>query len=193
MKIKTILRAAIITTAALGAIFFGAAKADAANLTITNSYANCRSNPGASNAYLGRVYRGERYEILAQGKAPNGKLWYKTPRGWVCSSFVRVDDDTSKTLESNNRVLLGTYYITGYCSTCNTPRNSFQTASGKKATVGRTVAMKGLPFGTRVFIEGIGERIVEDRGVGYGKVDVFCANCSDEQKITGYRKVYKIG
>lgn len=193
MKTKTIFRAAIITTAALGAIILGTAKADAATLTVTNSYANCRSNPGAGNAYLGRVYRSESYEILAQGKAPNGKLWYKTPRGWVCSSFVRVRDaDIDKKVESK-REYLGNYYITGYCAACNSPRNSYATASGRKATVGRTVAMKGLPFGTRIYIEGIGERIIEDRGVGSGKVDVFCANCADERKITGHRKVYQIG
>ena len=194
---KNVIKIALLSVAAFGAITLGAAKADAASLTITNGYANCRSNPGASNAYLGKVYRGEKYEILAQEKAPNGKLWYKTPRGWVCSSFVRVKDehfaDTSKTLDSNNHVLLGTYYITGYCKKCNSPKNSLATASGRDATVGRTVAMKGLPFGTRVYIEGIGERVVEDRGVGSGKVDVFCANCSDERKITGYRKVYRIG
>ena len=195
MAIKSILRAAIITTAAFGAILIGAARADAATLTVTNSYANCRSNPGAGNTYLGRVYRGESYEVLAQGKAPNGKLWYQTSRGWVCSSFVRVEDEhfaDTKT-QNSNRVLLGTYHVTGYCKRCNSPKNSLATASGRKATVGRTVAMKGLPFGTRVYIEGIGERIVEDRGVGSGKVDVFCSCCADERKITGRRKVYKIG
>jgi len=194
---KNMIKIVLLSAAAFGAIFFSAAKADAASLTITNSYANCRSNPGASNAYLGRVYKGENYDILAQGKAPNGKLWYQTPRGWVCSSFVRVEDnhitDADKKIESSNRVLLGTYYVTGYCRKCNYPKNSLATASGRNATVGRTVAMKGLPFGTRIYIEGIGERVVEDRGVGSGKVDVFCVNCADERKITGYRKVYRIG
>ena len=190
MWIKPILRAVIITAAALSAITFGAVKADAASLTVTNSYANCRSNPGAGNAYLGKVYRGESYDVLAQGKAPNGKLWYQTSRGWVCSSFVRVEQEHFA--DAGKMVYLGEYRVTGYCAACNSPRNSYQTASGKRATVGHTVAMKGLPFGTRVYIEGIGERVVEDRGVGDSKVDVFCANCADERKITGYRKVYKI-
>ena len=189
-----LIKTALLTAAAFGAILISAAHADAASLTVTNSYANCRSNPGAGNAYLGRVYCGEEYDILAQGKAPNGKLWYKTPRGWVCSSFVRVEDEhfTDTKTQNSNHVLLGTYYVTGYCKKCNSPKNSLATASGRNATVGRTVAMKGLPFGTRVYIEGIGERIVEDRGVGAGVVDVFCANCADERKITGYRKVYRI-
>lgn len=193
--LKDVFKFMLIGAMVIAVSLFGAAKADAASLTVTNSYANCRSNPGAGNDYLGRVYRGEKYEIMGQGKAPNGKLWYRTSRGWVCSSFVRVEDEhfTDTITQNSNRVLLGTYYVTGYCKRCNSPKNSLATASGRKATVGRTVAMRGLPFGTRIYIEGIGERIVEDRGVGSGKVDVFCACCADERKITGYRKVYKIG
>jgi 3D (Asp-Asp-Asp) domain-containing protein len=38
------------------------------------------------------------------------------------------------------------------------------TSSGTQLTVGRTVAANNLPFGTRVFIQGIGWRVVEDRG-----------------------------
>ena len=38
------------------------------------------------------------------------------------------------------------------------------TASGRKAQEGRTCALNWLSFGTRVEIEGLGERIVEDRG-----------------------------
>lgn len=190
----------ILTTAiAMFAAVIFAAGASAQSLTVTNSYANCRSKAGANNAYLGRVYQGESYAILGSAKAPNGRLWYKIRKNgvdcFVCSSFVRVVPDTNKaakTPQSANKRLLGRYYITGYCAACNTPRNSRITASGKTATVGRTVAMKGLPFGTRVYIEGIGERIVEDRGVGTGKVDVFCANCAAERKITGYRNVYII-
>lgn len=189
---RTIALIAILLTAAIFA-----AGASAQSLTITNDYANCRSKAGANNAYLGRVYQGESYTILGSAKAPNGKLWYKIRKNgadcFVCSSFVRVVPDMPtplKSAQSANRRLLGRYYITGYCAACNTPRNSRITASGKTATVGRTVAMKGLPFGARVYIEGIGERVVEDRGVGAGKVDVFCANCAAERKITGYKNVY---
>ena len=38
-----------------------------------------------------------------------------------------------------------------------------RTASGTVPTVGRTIACNFLPFGTKVHIEGIGERVVEDR------------------------------
>lgn len=182
---------------ALAAVIF-AATSGAQTLTVTNSYANCRSKAGQNNAYLGRVYRGETYTINGSAKAPNGKTWYKIRRNgkdcYICSSFVHVNPTRElKAAESTHASVkreLGVYYITGYCASCNSPKNSRITASGRTATVGRTVAMKGLPFGTRVYIDGIGERIVEDRGVGAGKVDVFCANCAAERKITGYRNVW---
>ena len=47
---KNMIKIALFTAAAFGAIPIGAAKANAAILTVTNSYANCRSDPGAGNA-----------------------------------------------------------------------------------------------------------------------------------------------
>ena len=39
------------------------------------------------------------------------------------------------------------------------------TASSVKAVEGVTAAMdKSIPFGTKIYIEGVGERIVQDRG-----------------------------
>jgi 3D (Asp-Asp-Asp) domain-containing protein len=92
---------------------------------------------------------------------------------------------------SGEMTYLGNYYITGYdtCSSCCGKSDGI-TASGAYATVGRTVAMKGLPFGTVIYIEGIGYRVVEDRGVGSGKVDVLCGSHAECYAITGYYKVY---
>lgn len=58
------------------------------------------------------------------------------------------------------------YIITAYChcSKCCGKTNGI-TASGVKATEGVTVAMdKLMPFGTKIYIDGVGERIVQDRG-----------------------------
>lgn len=91
---------------------------------------------------------------------------------------------------------LGNYRITGYdiCYRCCGKTNGI-TASGAKAEVGRTCAApKNLPFGTKVFIEGIGYRIVEDRGGATNgqKIDVLCNNHPECYAITGYRKVWVI-
>ena len=60
---------------------------------------------------------------------------------------------------------LGRYYITGYdtCVQCCGKSNGI-TASGTTATVGRTCAANDFSFGTRLYIDGLGERVVEDCG-----------------------------
>jgi 3D (Asp-Asp-Asp) domain-containing protein len=59
-----------------------------------------------------------------------------------------------------------TYIITAYCpcvKCCG--KTDGITASGEKAVQGITVAMdKTKPFGTKIYIDGVGERIVQDRG-----------------------------
>lgn len=94
------------------------------------------------------------------------------------------------------RTYLGSYKITGYdtCARCCGNTKGI-TASGTTATVGRTCAApKDLPFGTRLWIEGIGERIVEDRGgaVNGKKIDVLCADHLACYAITGTYEVYII-
>lgn len=94
------------------------------------------------------------------------------------------------------KTYLGTYYITGYdiCYSCCGKIDGI-TASGEKAMVGRTIAApSNLPFGTKLYIEGIGERIVEDRGgsISGQRLDLLCNNHSECYAITGYYEVYII-
>lgn len=89
---------------------------------------------------------------------------------------------------------LGQYKITGYdiCAHCCGKTDGI-TASGTQATVGRTCAAASfLPFGTRIYIDGIGERVVEDRGGGVNgeHIDVLCENHTQCYAITGYYDVY---
>ena len=65
----------------------------------------------------------------------------------------------------------GTYELTAYIATGNTCTN------GEYPTAGYTIASNTLPLGTRVYIEGLGERVVEDRGGMAGNViDVFVSS-----------------
>ena len=94
------------------------------------------------------------------------------------------------------KTYLGTSYITGYdiCYECCGKIDGI-TASGAKATVGRTIAApSNLPFGTRLYIDGIGERVVEDRGgsISGQRLDLLCNNHSECYAITGYYDVYII-
>ena len=88
---------------------------------------------------------------------------------------------------------LGSYYVTGYdqCAQCCGKWAGGPTASGVMPTVNHTVAMcKDFPFGTVIYIDGLGYYTVEDRGVGKGCVDVFVNNHSEAYALTGYRDVY---
>ena len=52
------------------------------------------------------------------------------------------------------------------------------TASGTVPTAGRTVAMAGVPFGTKLLINGT-VYTVEDLGTPYGHVDIYCGSHSE--------------
>lgn len=55
------------------------------------------------------------------------------------------------------------------------------------------MAMSGdFPFGTRIYIEGLGVFEVQDRGVGPGKIDVACDSHADCYALTGRYKVWVV-
>lgn len=80
------------------------------------------------------------------------------------------------------------YIVTAYCSCyrCCGKTNGI-TASGARATEGVTIAAdtNKLPFGTRVYIEGVGERVVQDRGgaIRGNRIDLFF---SDHQRALNF-------
>jgi 3D (Asp-Asp-Asp) domain-containing protein len=69
---------------------------------------------------------------------------------------------------------LRTFTITAYTVSVQDCGNSLGiTASGAKAVVGVTVAAgRNLPFGTIIYIPGLGYRIVQDRGGAIGSNDI---------------------
>lgn len=72
-------------------------------------------------------------------------------------------------------ISLGEYRISAYCpcEKCCLKSDGI-TASGTQATAGRTAAMNGVPFGTKIVIDGH-EYTVEDRGRGLGSkiIDIY--------------------
>lgn len=105
----------------------------------------------------------------------------------------------SKKFNDNLRIkkqkkYLGTYTITAYCSCSNCcGKSDGITASGKRVKEGRTIACGSLPIGTKVYIDSVGTRTVEDRGVTGNWIDLYidshkrCLQFGLKKK-----KVYKI-
>ena len=91
---------------------------------------------------------------------------------------------------------LGVFRITGYdphCAHCCGKTDGI-TASGTVATVGYTCA-GGSQFeiGTRLYIDGLGERVVEDRGdFPSTTIDVVCEDHAGCYAITGNYDVYLV-
>lgn len=86
-------------------------------------------------------------------------------------------------------------YVTGYCPYCAhcCGQTSGITASGQKAVPWGTVASNTLPFGTRIYIEGLGYFTVNDTGGMSGNTIDLCVNTHDEAyAITGTYKIYRV-
>lgn len=88
---------------------------------------------------------------------------------------------------------LGTFKLTAYCSCSKCcGKSDGITASGTKATAGRTVAASGLPFGTELYING-NTYIVEDRGVPSGVVDIYFDSHEEALNFgVKYAKVFEV-
>lgn len=108
----------------------------------------------------------------------------------------RVDKDKTGFLStpSSNGSYLGNFKLTAYCkcSKCCGKWAGSPTASGAWPTAGRTVAMGGVPFGTKLLING-NVYTVEDRGTPYGHVDIYF-NTHSEANAFGrkYADVYLV-
>lgn len=103
------------------------------------------------------------------------------------------DDDYEESSSSSGGTYLGTFTLTGYCNCaqcCGTAGNL--TASGTWPTSSHTVAMGGVPFGTKLLINGE-VYTVEDRGTPYGHVDIYFDSHSEALNFgLQYADVYQL-
>ena len=102
--------------------------------------------------------------------------------------------ETAKESEkSSGGTYLGKFRLTAYCSCsrCCGQWAGGPTASGAMPSAGRTVAMGGVPFGTKLRING-NVYTVEDRGTSYGHVDIYFSSHSAAISFgTKYADVYQ--
>lgn len=104
-----------------------------------------------------------------------------------------ADDGAEKEIiESIQQDVGELYTITAYCDCVKCCEKSDGiTASGVKAEQGVTVATdKSIPFGTKIYIEGVGERIVQDRGgaIKGNRIDLYF---SDHQSALNFGRQTK--
>lgn len=112
------------------------------------------------------------------------KVEYGEYKGYVVAEYLQEEDPL------DGMTLLGNWHITAYTHTGSV------CANGNYPSAGYTVACNSLDFGTRIYIEGIGERVVEDRGPGWlgsAWLDVFMDSYSScVQWGSQYRNVYLV-
>ena len=135
----------LIITAAM--ILLGANQTPAAYVN-AESGLRVRSRPSTDSEIIRILEYGDEIETEGSGK------WLKIEDGYVCGDYVQDEDPVDGDF-------LGTWRVTAYAATGNA------CANGSMPTTGHTIAHNSLPFGTRVYIEGVGERVVEDRGPAY--------------------------
>lgn len=111
-----------------------------------------------------------------------------------CSAAVHVSPQFA--IVEQQRTYLGEYRVTFYCncSSCCGEWAGSPTASGVYPTANHTCACgDDIPFGTQLYVQGLGHYICEDRGVGSGCIDIYVNN-HDEIPSWGlaYIKTYKV-
>lgn len=102
-------------------------------------------------------------------------------------------DNKSNNVSTNESTGWVKFTATGYCNCSKCcGKTTGTTASGTKATAGRTVAMSSkYSFGTKVKIKGMGTYVVEDRGgaIKGNKIDIYF-DSHQEALNFGRRTVY---
>ena len=109
---------------------------------------------------------------------------------WSNCEAQKTDLETELATIKNSMRYIGEFKLTGYCHCAKCcGKSTGITASGARATEGVTIAAdtRKLPMGTRVYIEGVGERIVQDRGgaIKGNKIDVYVDTHSE-----AYQAIY---
>lgn len=144
---------------------------------------NLRQIPSETSKSLQVLAFGQRVVVIDDDPDLNG--WYRVEGGGYVDGTHTQKTDPFEEME-----LLGTWRITAYAET------GYCCANGNYPTIGYTIACNSLPFGTKVYIEGVGCRIVEDRGpeyLGSEWCDLYLENYSDcVQWGDQYRKVWKV-
>lgn len=181
IKIVSIITAAISLTASICLADF------------TNANLNCRTLPSMKGNIITTFPKGTEVSVL--GVSGN---WLQVQKddiiGYCYNKYIQSEpveaennnqpqqEAQQESENTENRVYAGKFKLTGYCP-CKKCCGGWgrRTASGAVPQEGVTVAAsKQFPFGTKLYIEGVGYRTVQDRGgaIKGNKLDVFVSSHS---------------
>lgn len=120
-------------------------------------------------------------ELFVELSVLSGEISEKTTDA---DEFIPKTENRVKTAkEQPKTILLKNVKLTAYCpceKCCG--KSDGITASGEKAVQGVTAATdKSIPFGARLYIDGVGERVAQDRGgaIRGNRIDVYFDSHTD--------------
>lgn len=119
------------------------------------------------NDYRQSIIQGfqEERETIEVGIAPIQEV---NVQSVIEDENYHIAEEDNEGANESGLIYIGAYEITAYTWTGN------PCANGNYPVEGYTIACNDLPFGTRVYIDGVGERVVEDTGGGgYGWMDIY--------------------
>lgn len=121
-----------------------------------------RSEPSAESEKVGSLGYASSVDVV--GTVVNSDwalIEWKDNYAFVCSDYIQEEKiEVQKKSAGNVGRYLGHYMVTAYEWTGS------PCANGNYPSTGYTVACNSLPLGTHIYIDGVGERVVEDRGGG---------------------------
>ena len=143
---------------------------------------NVRKAPTVKSKIYTTLGYGAKVTVI--GKRSGANKWvlvkYKGKYAFLWSQYL-----TSKKITKN---YMGKFSITAYSY------DGTRCANGRWPTVGYTVACNSLPLGTKVYIQGVGDRVVEDRGASWQAdnwMDIYMASAGECYNWgVRYRDVY---
>ena len=149
--------------------------------TILVNHLRVRTGPSVNAQEVAYYDAGQVIHSVIDTVENEGRTWlrYKASSGNI--RYICLRDTNGAIYIRFGPPPTQTYKITCYCSACNSPKGSTQTASGIPATEGVTVAVHPSKYvkNKEINIEGIGIRRIQDKhGNKPDVIDVYVGNCS---------------
>ena len=162
---------------------------------------NCRMEPTIKEGNIIKAY-GKGVQLQIIGVDETGEWWQTwdgETQGWCYSTYFVKNADDLENVEPENEqtgAYIGRFYGTGYTSSPSENGGSTKTAMGDNlsSVVGHAIAAdpKVIPMNTRVYIKGIGYRVVRDTGgaIKGNRIDILTSSNNESLAVTGYYDVY---